>query len=721
MKKIFAAFALSLLAVPMAFAQRGFAIVIDAKSQHEAAAEVQAYADAIAQTQGLHVYTVVDRWGVPDSIKSELYRLYTQKKNPIEGAVFIGDIPVPMIRDAQHLTTAFKMNQKHDRRESSIPSDRYYDDFDLKFQFLGADTLQPYYYYSLTAEAPQYLQADIYTGRIRPTDAGGTSRYAKLRSYLRKAVAEKQRQNVLDQVLYFGGHGFISESMMARIDEKQGLYEHFPWLRQQQNGISFIDHSQADEVKHTLMNEVMRPDLDFAILHHHGSSDTQYLNEIPKPISPEQAKAFMQGYVRAHLRAAQDRGKNVDEVKQKLLARFDMPESWIADTFTPESILKDSLDNDALDLHLHDFAGLGYTPNAPLVMIDACFCGAFHLDNCIANAYIFSPGKTVACIANSVNVLQDKWSDKFIGLLGLGMNAGNIARFSNYLESHVIGDPTFRFTSANAKTDVQRILAKTRPAGWKKYLKSPVVDLQALAIEQLRLHGLITSDQLLDLFKTSESALVRMAALTNLAEIGDDRFVEALALACNDSYELVQRYGVRYLGKSGDLRLIPAMIRLAITNNTSERTNFNLMNSISFFPQEPVLQEFDRQFNSPAVQYVHKDKVGRLIRKTLISNTSKWTEDVDAVIHPDTSDKVRKRCIRTLRNYCPHHRIPELLRYVESCRDEQMTVMFLEALGWQEYSCRKGDIIAVARRMSQDTQRPAAVRAEALKTVNRLH
>ena len=28
----------------------------------------------------------------------------------------MGDIPVAMIRDAQHLTTAFKMDQRHDRR-----------------------------------------------------------------------------------------------------------------------------------------------------------------------------------------------------------------------------------------------------------------------------------------------------------------------------------------------------------------------------------------------------------------------------------------------------------------------------------------------------------------------------------------------------------------------------------------------------------------------------
>ena len=720
MKKVFTAACLLLLSAPAAFAQRGFAIVIDEKSHHEAAAEVQAYAHAITQTQGLHVYTVIDRWGVPDSIRHELHRLYTLKKDPIEGAVFIGDIPIPMIRDAQHMTSAFKMNQKHDRRDSSIPSDRYYDDFDLEFTSLGADTLKPYYYYSLTADAPQRLRADIYTGRIRPTDIDGTSRYEKLRQYLRKAVAAKEEQNRLDQVVYFGGHGFVSESMMARIDEKEGILEHFPWLRQQAHSIGFIDHSQADHVKSTLMNELMREDLDLAILHHHGSDDTQYLNEIPKPDSPIKAKEFIQGYVRAHLRAAQERGKDVNEVKQELLKRFDIPESWIADTFSPECIRQDSLDNDALDLHLHDFKGTGYTPNARMVMIDACFCGSFHLDDCIANRYIFNPGRTVVTLANSVNVLQDKWSDKLMGLLGLGMNVGNFSRFANYLEAHTIGDPTFYFTSADRRMDVQELMGKTHNAGWKKYLKSDYADVQSLAINELAYAGELSSNELLRLFSTSTSAMVRMMALIHLADCADDNFIKAVELACNDSYELIQRYGMRYLGQSGDERLIPTLIRMAITNNTSERTNFNLLNAISFYPQQALLDEFDKQFNRPEVHYMNKEKVEKTIRKTIVALSDKWMDEIDDILNPATSDKIRKRNLRILRNYCPHHRIPELLEFLRTTRDADNQILLLEALGWHTVSCYKDQVIEVAEHMSQQLTLPEAVRNEARKTVNRL-
>ena len=77
---------------------------------------------------------LIDRWGVPDSLRAALKQLYINEM--LEGAVLVGDIPIPMIRDAQHLSSAFKMDQRRAWQSSSVPSDRYYDDFDLEFRFL---------------------------------------------------------------------------------------------------------------------------------------------------------------------------------------------------------------------------------------------------------------------------------------------------------------------------------------------------------------------------------------------------------------------------------------------------------------------------------------------------------------------------------------------------------------------------------------------------------
>ena len=85
-------------------ARNGFAIVIDSVSYQEARPEVDAYARAIERLHGLKVYTVIDRWQVPDSIRATLKHLHEQKSEPIVGTVFVGDIPIVMVRDAQHLT-----------------------------------------------------------------------------------------------------------------------------------------------------------------------------------------------------------------------------------------------------------------------------------------------------------------------------------------------------------------------------------------------------------------------------------------------------------------------------------------------------------------------------------------------------------------------------------------------------------------------------------------
>ena len=90
--------------------ERGFAIVIDPQSYSQASKEVEAYAKSI-EADGLKPIIIKKDVDTPEKIREQLLKLYKDKKNPIEGAVFIGDIPIPMVRDAQHLTSAFKMNQ----------------------------------------------------------------------------------------------------------------------------------------------------------------------------------------------------------------------------------------------------------------------------------------------------------------------------------------------------------------------------------------------------------------------------------------------------------------------------------------------------------------------------------------------------------------------------------------------------------------------------------
>ncbi|MBQ9570757.1 MAG: HEAT repeat domain-containing protein, partial [Prevotella sp.] len=202
---------------PKVKAPTSFAIVIDQKSYDKVSAAVEAYKESI-EADGLATYLLIDDWKNPEAIKEQLKKLYTDKKSPLEGCVFVGDIPIPMVRDAQHLTSAFKMNQSRDWKESSVASDRYYDDFDLTFDFLKQDADIPlYFYYSLRPDSRHTLTPDIYSGRIKPVEIAGTDKYVLLERYLKKVVREKKENsdNVLDHLSMGRGHGYNSQDRVA--------------------------------------------------------------------------------------------------------------------------------------------------------------------------------------------------------------------------------------------------------------------------------------------------------------------------------------------------------------------------------------------------------------------------------------------------------------------------------------------------------------------------
>ena len=147
-----------------------FAIFIDDKSYEACEEAVMAYKKMLEE-EGLATYLLVAEWQDPEHVKYFLQKYYNEQA--MEGAVFIGNIPIPMIRKAQHMTSAFKMDEKMNMRASSVPSDRFYDDFDLKFNFIKRDSIETnLFYYNLAGESAQKIGCEIYTGRIKPTLAG---------------------------------------------------------------------------------------------------------------------------------------------------------------------------------------------------------------------------------------------------------------------------------------------------------------------------------------------------------------------------------------------------------------------------------------------------------------------------------------------------------------------------------------------------------------------
>jgi len=694
-----------------------FAIVIDRSTYHSAKQEVDTYAAAISQADGYNVRIIEDVWGVPDSIRTALRDLRFSKKNPLVGAVFIGDIPVPMIRGAQHLASAFKMDEERfPREESSIPSDRYYDDFSLKFDYIGHDDGTPLFYYRLASDGAQTLSPDIFSGRIRPVDKDGKVRIDALKSFLLKAAEARLHPPVMDQMLFFSGHGYISESKTARLDEKRVWLEHFDKLNDGRNHISYIDYSDAIPVKSHLMNEMMRTDLNVAVLHHHGAPDTEYLNATERPYMVSDAKEYIVKNLRSHLYSARARGKDYQQVQADLMERFDVPASWFKDAFDEELHRADSLEEASMDLYLDDFKGYGYQPNAQLVVLDACYNGAFQLDNCIADEYIFQKGRTVAVQANSVNSLQDKWHDRFFGIVAAGGCAGDLVRYAPYLESHLIGDPTFRFACSEKNLD--ELIVKDRTADWKRLLKKGTPDQQALAVEHLFRKGVLSSKDILGIYKRSSYAVVRLEALYCLCRTNDDNFIQGISLAMGDGDEFIRRMAIKQAGKSGDARLIPAVVNVFLTNNATSRIVFNTNYALMGFPKEALMAEFDRQMAQ--ILMVNKEQDGAALREAFEKAAVRFADDELAIIDPATDAKQRRSLIRQVRSHLHYEHVPLLLSYLRSCDDPAMQVYLLEALGWHPLAWNAADIVRTVDEMSKDESLPAQVRAEARKTYNRM-
>ncbi|MBR5706611.1 MAG: HEAT repeat domain-containing protein [Bacteroidaceae bacterium] len=708
----------------------GFAIVIDPQSYKEAKTEIDQYC-SLVESRGLHPYLIIDRWGQPDSIRQQLITLYNSKKNPIEGCVFIGDIPVVMVRDAQHFTTALKMDQYNpsfSRNEYCIPSDRFYDCFDLKFDLIEQDSARSeYFFYSLRGDCPQRLRPTIYSARIFPRDNETGAKYDKLRRYMQRVNEADSNNNPLDKMFYFSGEGYISESVDARIDEKIELYDQFPWIRTQKQAIEYIDHKREKFVKNRLIQQMQYKDVDFAVLHHHGAFDTEYLSNYPDAETMIEDVAMMRRFMREQMREGNRKGMSKQEVMRRINNYFgcEVPESWYKGALDPDQIARDEQDDideeNNINLHFSDFTY--YHPQIRMVSLDGCYNGSFHRDESIQEGYLFGQGNgTIVVLANTVNVLQDKWADHFIGLMGLGMRAGHMAQFGAFMEQHLFGDPTFSFTPAvSTGFDVNDAILNAGQGFWKKQLNSDYAAMQILAMNMLCNSGTNYSDLFAQKFRTSNSGIVRLAALMELSNYRDENFVECLALALDDSHEMTQRLAINMAGDSGDPRLIPGLVHIACKNNTSERIEFDVTNAFNTFDSTMVLNEFDNYY--PTVEcYINHDSIGGLIRKALHSFTTTIPNEVNSrLFDKNNTQTQRKAGARALRNSPVHSMIPQLLALLDNPDEDDLILTVLwEAMGWYNLSYRADEISAAALKASTDERFSERVRNEALKTYNRL-
>ena len=695
--------------------ERGFAIITDQKTYQACKAEIDAY-QSVLLGEGLNAYVAARTWNTPQEVREELLARY--QGAGLEGAVFIGVVPIAMIRDAQHFTSAFKMDQeRYPFFDSSVPSDRYYDDFDLRFDYISHDTTQTlFHYYSLCGDSPQEINCDIYTGRIKPTREGEEG-YRQIRDYFRKLLAERSAGNRLDVIVSYTGEGSFSNSLTTWKEEAITLREQFPQAFGTGTSFKSLFYDMYPYMKETVAAELRRDEVDLMMFHEHGTFDRQYMTGIPlSKGTGEYAEAAKRLFRNRLRREAENKGDTL-KLKQDWLAYYPIKENWFSGAFDPEQMKKDSLDDIARGIVLDDVPGLA--PNPRIVIFDACYNGDFREERFIAGEYIFAKGKTLVAIGNSVNVLQDKSSSDLLGLLGLGYRVGEWAQLTHILESHILGDPTFFFQPPENHRKMD--LSRKSPAYWLKALrKADHPDEKGTALYKLySLHYPGLPRILEEIYRSSRSAMLRLQVFHLLQHYNDERFGEMLKQSVYDPYEFIRRKSVHAMGRSGSDEYIPYVASIWLNDYLDERVRFNaefcfdVMDGVKL--EREMMAQIDRNESLS-----DKEETMRAFTEKLESR--KRIAEMSMEI-ADTTRKLSSRLlgVSTLRNSNYHTRVGY---YLEVLRDPvqplSLRIKLAEALGWFTLSHRKGEIVAACRQLAETPDIDQKLKNELVKTARRL-
>lgn len=689
-----------------------FAVITDEGTYQACEAELKAYQETL-EKEGLPTFIVYNEWKTPEDVKKVIAKLY--KKNKLEGVVFVGEIPIPMIRKAQHMTSAFKMDEKNNVwRDSSVPSDRFYDDFDLQFDFLKQDSVENnFFYYNLAVESPQRIQCDIYSARVKAID-NGEDPYAQISRYFKKTVAEHRTNNKLDQFFSYTGDGSYSNSLTAWTPETFTIREQLPGVFDKEGRARFIRYNFSAYPKDDVINMLKREDLDLSIFHEHGVPERQYLSGSPATNRWNTHIDAMKYYYRSLARKKQGNKKAFDEMLDKMKNKYGLDSTWIAGYADPKVIAEDSLLDLRTGIILPEVTD--FKPNSRMVIFDACYNGDFREKDYIAGRYIMSEGKCVTTFANSVNVLQDKMANEMLGLLGMGARVGQWAKLTNILESHIIGDPTLRFHSINGVDANALFKAPYDEGRMLELLQSPYADIQNFALHNLYRNGYPEISTLLrKTFETSPFMMVRFTSLALLEKIGDKNFQEVLPLAIRDSYEFIRRTSIRMMQHVGLNEYVYPQIKAYVEDNLSERVAFNIVLGLHVFDETAVREAIDKVM---VETYVLQDKEEMREALEKANNNRSMQKEL---LSKETAERWRILYCNSLKNYMAHACVDGLLDLlVDSNESEKLKVSLLEALAWFTHSYRKPDILQACDQLRKDKNLSESLREEANRTYYRL-
>lgn len=699
-----------------------FAIITDNQTYANTKEAMLQYKTAV-EGDGLATYLVSGNWQNPDQVKQEIIKIYKECPS-LEGLVLVGDVPVALVRNAQHMTTAFKMNEKaFPWDQSSVPTDRFYDDLHLKFEYLKQDSVnRQHFYYKLTEDSPQQLNPTFYSARIKYPEKKGGDKYAAIAAYLRKAAAAKaDKGNQLDQVFSFNGGSYNSDCLVVWMDDEKAYKENFPLAFGRQMGFKHWNFRMDHPMKYRLFSELQRKDLDVFMFHEHGMPTGQLINnEMECTDFSSRYKMLKSTLYNAVMGHAEKHDK--DTMRIQMQEKRHVNEVFFKDLDNPEFWEKDSMHYADERIVTEDFMKRKLSTYPKMVMFDACYNGSFHENDYIAGHYIFNDGLTLVAQGNTRNVLQDRWTIEMIGLLSHGVRVGQYNKLIASLEGHLLGDPTFHFAPIEANTlSADMTIRKDDKAYWMNLLDSPYADVQSLAMRMLA--DADTQKELSPLFlkKYQESNFntVRMEAIKLLSRYQDANFIEALREGLNDAYEMVARQSAIYAGFVGDDSLLPVIVAALVDHNERLRVQMSANKALGLYPKEKVEKVVDA-FYANADRLNKTEEKARLL-KSLERMFVQEAKTHKAVMDTTAPEAERISAIRTVRNYTFHFHVDDYLNVIRDTNNPlEVRVVMAEALGWFTNSVQRPHILGEMKAMQQSNDLPKELKAEIEQTIKRL-
>ena len=671
-----------------------FAIITDSETLSKCSEEFHAYKQVLEE-EGLGTYIISADWKGPEEVKAEILAL-AGKKPRLEGVVFAGDIPIVKVRQGQHLTTAFKMNEETwPMEESSVPSDRFYDDFDLSFDFICRDTVETdVFYYRLSEEGAQHLCPDIYSARMKVPAVMKGDKYEIMRKYLRKVVDAHRQNNALDNLTFFAGHGYNSDCLTLWRQKPVVFREYFPYVFSQASHNRFLNFREDRHMKWNLLSEVSRKDVDLFVFSEHGAPDTQYINESKVADNLDEDMDYLRRSLAESYKYYAGKGHGEDFMKEAVEQEYRLSRKDFSDSAMAAYAAADSLEYAQANIFLDDIMR-GHS-NAKMIVFNACYNGSFHnREGYVAGCHVFGDGECIVAQGNTVNVLQDKWEDKLMGYLSIGERVGMWQKEVAYLESHLIGDPTFRFTPHDKAEEKLRdrlhndlVFNELNPSVWEKYTYSDNSLLRCAGITHLGyIDAKAAHKRAAEMFG-DPSWTVRIHAFNTLATDPDADFATYVRIGLEDIYEVVARNSVRMAAALGDTSLIPDVK--------------------AFKKDHPEMVRASGHAADDAV--------------ALLSGTGHYSKSTEGAADKEKPVKKRVNDIRTFRNGRSIFAVDPLLHIVGDASDDlYVRTVACETLGWYEQSVRRGEIIeSLSGMLVNGTDIPQQIQAEIKKTIKRL-